>query len=126
MPDIRFRSGFPRRAHRRVVVVLWLALSWLPLAQGLAQRHMLAHLGGPVAAAVAGTPADDPAGLPHPAHCELCLTLAAADGLAPPAVPLAMAVGLFGLATPLARATTDAPATVPAFYASRAPPAPVA
>ena len=93
----------------------------LPIAQVAAARHGLSHTG--VEASVATQEAADAKrSLPHPIHCDLCLTASAVSGGALPSVSQAFALSV-GRHTASQTVGADVRVALPALaYRSRAPP----
>jgi hypothetical protein len=101
--------------------LLWLALL-LPLAQGVANGHVLSHVNGDTSAANANFGA---AGGKHALHqtvCDLCLTAAAIGGAAPFDAPPPLPYVAASHTTPLAQSTGVWQALLARAYLSRAPP----
>ena len=116
MHALRSRPGFQR-------YFMWLlCLAFLlPIAQVAAAWHGLSHTG--VEARVdTQEAADAKRSLPHPIHCDLCLTASAVSGGAPPSASQAFAL-LVGRQRAPQTVFADVVVAPPALaYRSRAPP----
>lgn len=101
--------------------LLWLALL-LPLAQVVANGHVLSHVNGDASAASTNFGA---AGGKHALHqtvCDLCLTAAAIGGAAPFDVPPSLPYLAARHTAPLAQSSGVWQAPLVRAYLSRAPP----